>query len=68
MDSILALIIVFWIVSAFSKALNPKKRAKQAEKTGRRSIQAAGRTNRPPPPRSMRPLPQSSRWPAKRPS
>ena len=28
MDSILALIIVFWIVSAFSKALNPKKRAK----------------------------------------
>lgn len=32
MDSILALIIVFWIVSAFSKALNSKKRAKQAEK------------------------------------
>ena len=32
MDGILALIIVFWIVSAFSKALNPKKRAKQAEK------------------------------------
>lgn len=32
MDSILALIIVFWIVSAFSKALNPKKRAGQAGK------------------------------------
>lgn len=32
MDSILALIIIFWIVSAFSKALNPKKRAGQAGK------------------------------------
>ena len=27
MDSILALIIIFWIVSAFSKALKPKKKA-----------------------------------------
>ena len=32
MDSILALIIVFWIVSAFSKALNSKKKARQAGK------------------------------------
>lgn len=32
MDSILALIIVFWIVSAFSKALNSKKKAGQAGK------------------------------------
>lgn len=68
MDSILALIIVFWIVSAFSKALNPKKRAKQAEKNRTAKHTGGRRTNRPPPPRSMRPLPQSSRWPAKRPS
>ena len=32
MDSILALIIVFWIVSAFSKALSSKKKAGQAGK------------------------------------
>lgn len=63
MDSILALIIVFWIVSAFSKALNPKKRAKQAEKNRTAKHTGGRRTNRPPPPRSMRPLPQSSRWP-----
>ena len=36
MDSILALIIVFWIVSAFSKALKPKKRAGRQAKSGRR--------------------------------
>lgn len=30
MDSILALIIIFWIVSAFSKALKPKKKAGEA--------------------------------------
>ena len=60
MDSILALIIVFWIVSAFSKALNSKKRGKQAEKN-RTAKHTGGRTKRPPPPRSMRPLPQSSR-------
>ena len=32
MDSILALIIVYWIVSAFSKALSSKKKAGQAGK------------------------------------
>lgn len=30
MDSILALILIFWIVSAFSKALKPKKKAGEA--------------------------------------
>lgn len=30
MDSILALIIIFWIVSTFSKALKPKKKAGEA--------------------------------------
>ena len=61
MDSILALIIVFWIVSAFSKALNPKKRAKQAEKN-RTAKHTGGRADKPSAaPRSMRPLPQSSR-------
>ena len=46
MDSILALIIVFWIVSAFSKALNPKKRAKQAEKN-RTAKHTGGRADKP---------------------
>ena len=46
MDSILALIIVFWIVSAFSKALNPKKRAKQAEKS-RTAKHTGGRADKP---------------------
>ena len=46
MDSILALIIVFWIVSAFSKALNPKKRAKQAEKN-RTAKHTGGRADNP---------------------
>ena len=46
MDSILALIIVFWIVSAFSKALNPKKRAKQAEKK-RTAKHTGGRADKP---------------------
>ena len=55
MDSILALIIVFWIVSAFGKALNSKKKAGQAgkkrvttwtsgEKAVRRSRGAAARS------------------------
>ena len=46
MDSILALIIVFWIVSAFSKALNPQKRAKQAEKN-RTAKHTGGRADKP---------------------
>lgn len=46
MDGILALIIVFWIVSAFSKALNPKKRAKQAEKN-RTAKHTGGRADKP---------------------
>ena len=46
MDSILALIIVFWIVSAFSKALNPNKRAKQAEKN-RTAKHTGGRADKP---------------------
>lgn len=46
MDSILALIIVFWIVSAFSKALNSKKRAKQAEKN-RTAKHTGGRADKP---------------------
>ena len=37
MDSILALILVFWIVSAFTKALKPKK------KGGRGRQKAGGR-------------------------
>ena len=51
MDSILALIIVFWIVSAFSKALNPKKRAGQAGK----KRTAYGVTEGNPGPRAARP-------------
>ena len=46
MDSILALIIVFWIVSAFSKALNSKKRGKQAEKN-RTAKHTGGRADKP---------------------
>lgn len=41
MDSILALILIFWIVSAFSKALKPKKKAGEA---GRK--RAAARVDR----------------------
>lgn len=49
MDSILALIIVFWIVSAFSKALNPKKgRSRLKKPDGEAYRRSGGQTVRRP--------------------
>ena len=61
-DSILALILIFWIVSAFSKALKPKKKAGEA---GRK--RAAARVDRENP-APAQPAPRSSRLPPSRPS
>ena len=62
MDSILALILIFWIVSAFSEALKPKKKAGEA---GRK--RAAARVDRENP-APAQPAPAEHRLPPSRPS